>query len=177
MLLEVIADVCTACAPSSPPILPTLAGDVGSPTTSPPPSSSNRPDRPGNDSPSDAAPGNDTPGDDSPGRDKPSLWDRFFDSPKDDGSHDVPVDVIKTVGQDVATEVALDFAGKMLPRAAALTGTLGMVASGSLTGAEGYIVLEENDGRGMGGSSEGGKKIWEAIEQERNMGPRGRRKD
>ncbi|MFW7414094.1 hypothetical protein [Demequina sp. SO4-18] len=169
MLLEVLVDACTACAPSSPPIVPTLAGDVGSPTTGPPPGES---DRPGNDSPGDAGPSDDPASDD-----KPSLWDRFFDSGKDDGSHDVAVDVIKTVGQDVATEVALDIAGKALPAAAGTVGALGTVASGSQTMAEGITIINENQGRGMGGSSESGKAVWEALEQERNYGPRGRRRD
>ncbi|MDN4479699.1 hypothetical protein [Demequina muriae] len=169
MLLEVIADVCTACAPSSPSIVPTIAGDVGSPTTGPPPGNSDRSDAPSDDSP--------RPTEDTPGDDKPSWWDRFFDSGKDDGSHDVTVDVIKTVGQDVATEIALDIAGKALPAAAGTVGALGTVASGSQTMAEGITIINENQGRGMGGSSKSGKAAWDAIAQEQNYGPRGRRGD
>lgn len=166
MLLEVIADVCTACADSSPSVAPTLAGDVGSPTVVPPPG--------GEDGPGD---GSAAPGADAQPGDEPSWWDSLFDSgkpAKDDGSHDVAGDVIANVGQDVATEIALDVAATRLPWTAGVLGVIATLVGASETGAKGATVIIENDGRGMGGSSKSGKAVWDALDQEFDNQRRGR---
>jgi len=77
-------------------------------------------------------------------------------------------DAAETIVQDVATETVLDVAGSKMPWSASVAGTLGTVVSGSEVLADGVGTIAKNKGRGMGGSSKGGQKIWEALEKERS---------
>lgn len=172
MLLETLADVCVACAGDGSPVPANLLGAGGAPSTGPAPSGPDHrngpdngpddgPDNEPDNGPSDNGPDNDP---DNPSQDPPerSWWDNLFDSDPD------VEDAAESIIQDVATETALDVAGSKMPWSAGAAGTLGTVVSGSEVLAKGVGTIAKNKGRGMGGSSKGGQKIWEALERERS---------
>lgn len=160
MLLETLADVCVACAGDGSPAPANLSGTVGAPFSGPAPSGPDHRNGP-DDGPSDNGPDDAT---NSPPQDPPerSWWDNLFDSDP------VVEDAAESIIQDVATETALDVAGSKMPWSAGAAGTLGTVVSGSEVLAKGVGTIAKNKGRGMGGSSKGGQKIWEALERERS---------
>jgi len=155
VFLDAVVDACVACTDGGSPGVPGLLGTAGAPTVGPPPDGPH--DLGGPDGP-DGGP-SDAPPDDPP---ETSWWDSFFDSDPD------VEDAAESVVQDVVTETALDVASTKMPWSAGVAGTLGTVVSGSEVLAKGVGTIAKNKGRGMGGSSKGGQKIWEALEKERS---------
>ena len=153
MPLEVVLDACVACAGPGPNLAPSIIGSGGSPSVGPPPGPRNdNVDLP--DPPHDPDPGENR--DDSRKR-KRNPWDRLFG----ESGSEVAEDVVSTVAQDIVIGTALDVAGAAAPLA------------------DGTRAIVENDGYGLGGSSESGREAMDAalneIQGTNNPRPKSRR--